>query len=305
MMADPNWGLLKKKQLLEQRARMIQRIRAFFVEQQFLEVDTPYRIPCNAPEAQIDPIFCSGHVMQTSPELCMKRLLAAGYDNIFQLCHCWRAEERGQRHLSEFTILEWYRSNADYSTLMTDCEHLLRVLCPQGILRYQELSITVTQPFERLSLNDAFERYAHVSLQDAIAHNSFDEIYSQQVEPNLGYQRPTFITHYPAKMAALARLCPDDPSHAERFELYVAGMELANAFSELNDPLEQRQRFRAELALREQMGKTNSPLPEPFLKELAHLPPAAGIALGVDRLIMLLTNKTTIDEVVAFTPEML
>lgn len=304
-MSDPNWGLLKKKHCLNERARMMQTIRAFFVEQQFLEVDTPYRIPCNAPEAHIDPVTSSGQVLHTSPELCMKRLLAAGYERIFQICHCWRAEERGQRHLSEFTMLEWYRSHADYTDLMDDCEQLLRVLCPQGTLTYQGTSISLQQPFERLKLDEAFDRYAPMTLTQALAKECFDEIYTQHIEPNLGQQRPTFITHYPAEMAALARLCPDDSDHAERFELYIAGMELANAFSELNDPREQRQRFIAEQALRDEMGKAPSPLPEPFLQELEHLPPSAGIALGIDRLMMILTDSAIIDEVVAFTPEML
>jgi len=304
-MSDPNWGLLKKKHRLNERARMMQTIRAFFVAQAFLEVDTPYRIPCNAPEAHIDPVTSGEQVLHTSPELCMKRLLAAGYERIFQLCHCWRAEERGQRHLGEFTMLEWYRAESDYTDLMNDCEQLLRALCPQGTLSYQGASITLQDPFERLTLSDAFDRYAPMSLTEAIGNTCFDEIYTQHIEPNLGKHQPTFITHYPADMAALARLCPEDPDHAERFELYIAGMELANAFSELNDPAEQRQRFVAEQALREQMGKAPSPLPEPFLQELEHLPPSAGIALGIDRLAMLLTDSTTIDGVVAFTPEML
>ena len=304
-MTDPNWGLLKKKHRLNERARMMLTIRAFFVENGFLEVDTPYRIPCNAPEAHIDPVTSSDQVLHTSPELCMKRLLAAGYERIFQLCHCWRADERGTRHLSEFTMLEWYRSHADYTDLMDDCEQLLRALCPVRTLSYQGTSISLYEPFERLQLAEAFKRYAPMTFAEAIAKECFDEIYTQHIEPNLGQQRPTFITHFPAEMAALARLCPEDPDYAERFELYIAGMELANAFSELNDPLEQRQRFVAEQALREQMGKAPSFLPEPFLQELEHLPPSAGIALGIDRLIMILTDSATIDEVVAFTPEML
>ncbi|PLX94856.1 MAG: EF-P lysine aminoacylase GenX [Desulfuromonas sp.] len=304
-MTDPNWGLLKKKHRLNERARMMLTIRAFFVENGFLEVDTPYRIPCNAPEAHIDPVTSSDQVLHTSPELCMKRLLAAGYERIFQLCHCWRADERGTRHLSEFTMLEWYRSHADYTDLMDDCEQLLRALCPVRTLSYQGTSISLHEPFERLQLAEAFKRYAPMTFAEAIAKECFDEIYTQHIEPNLGQQRPTFITHFPAEMAALARLCPEDPDYAERFELYIAGMELANAFSELNDPLEQRQRFVAEQALREQMGKAPSFLPEPFLQELEHLPPSAGIALGIDRLIMILTDSATIDEVVAFTPEML
>ncbi len=298
-----NTGLAAKQQRLIQRARILAEIRAFFVEQQFLEVETPQRIPCNAPELYIDPIPSADHSLQTSPELCMKRLLAAGYPRIFQLCHCWRSSERGEKHLPEFTMLEWYRSHSDYNELMLDCEGFIRHLAPTEEIIYQGQRIDVTGGFERLTLEQAFSRYAPIALQQAIEDDCFEEHYSEHIEPQLGITKPTIIYDFPTSMAALARIKDDDPHHAERFELYIAGVEIANAFSELSDPDEQRQRFSAEEQQRRDLGKPATALPEPFLAELAAMPPSAGIALGIDRLIMLLTDANTIDQVVAFCPE--
>ena len=302
-MADPNWGLTVKRQRLTSRARILTEIRAFFVSNEFLEVETPQRIPANAPELYIDPLPSGDWALHTSPELCMKRLLAAGYPLIFQLCHCWRNEERGAKHLPEFTLLEWYRVHSDYRQLMTDCEHLLTRLMPSGQLNYQEQQIDITPPFERLTLAQAFSNYAPLSLDQAMEQNCFEEHYGQYVEPQLGRNKPTILYDFPASMAALARLKPAKPQYAERFELYIAGLELANAFSELNDESEQRQRFDNEEQQRCSAGKQPYPLPESFLQELTNMPAAAGIALGIDRLVMLLTDAQTIDEVVAFTPE--
>lgn len=302
-MATYNNGLASKQQRLIQRARILSEIRAFFVQHQFLEVETPHRIPCNAPELYIDPIPSGDHYLHTSPELCMKRLLAAGYPLIFQLCHCWRSAERGQKHLPEFTMLEWYRSNSDYTKLMTDCEGLIRHLVPSKTLHYQGEMIDLTAPFERLTLEHAFSLHAPVTLQHAIDSDCFEEHYSQYVEPQLGTTKPTIIYDFPISMAALARIKEDDPQYAERFELYIAGVEIANAFSELTDADEQRQRFTLEEQQRRNLGKPPTELPEPFLNELAAMPLSAGIALGIDRLVMLLTNANAIDEVVAFCPE--
>ncbi|MBN2645089.1 MAG: EF-P lysine aminoacylase GenX [Desulfuromonadaceae bacterium] len=296
-------ALEQKRSRLQARARIFNEIRAFFTCRDFLEVETPHRIPSNAPELHIDAQPSGEQVLHTSPELCMKRLLAAGYPRLFQICHCWRSAERGARHLPEFTLLEWYRAHSDYHSLMDDCERLLTRLIPDTQLHYQGQTIDLTPPFERLTLAEAFARYAPLSLEQALATDQFEELYSDQVEPDLGRGKPTILYGFPASMAALARCCPINPHQAERFELYIAGLELANAFSELTDAAEQRQRFEAEEALRRAQGKPGYPLPEAFLRDLAHMPPAAGIALGLDRLVMLLTDATTIDQVVAFTPE--
>lgn len=303
-MTEPNWALASKKRNLIERARIVQAIRAFFVAHDFLEVETPQRIPANAPELHIDPVPSGDRWLQTSPELTMKRLLAAGYDNLFQICRVWRDAERGRNHLPEFTLLEWYRPGHDYTTLMGDCEALLRTLVPEGTINFQGKTIDLSSPWPRLTVAEAFERFASCSLQNALESDRFDEIITSEIEPNLG-SAPLFLTEYPAKMAALARLKPDAPNVAERFELYIGGLELANAFSELVDPIEQRQRFEAEEATRRIADKPAIELPEPFLNELTTLPASAGIALGVDRLVMLLTDCPTIDQVVAFTPEQL
>lgn len=302
---EPNWALASKRPALEARARILQKIRAFFVERGYLEVETPHRIPANAPEGYIDAVAAGEWFLHTSPELCMKRLLAAGYPRLFQLGRCWRQGERGDRHLPEFTMLEWYRGGCDYHHLMTECEALLAALVPEGALRWQGQTLDLSPPWERLTVAEAFDRYASISLEQALASGRFDECLALEIEPQLGRYTPTFLIEYPAQLAALARHKPGDPAVAERFELYLCGLELANAFSELTDASEQRRRFAAEEAARRAAGKLPYPSPEPFLNELASMPEAAGIALGVDRLVMLLTGAVRIDDIVAFTPEQL
>ncbi len=300
---ESRWALARKKTKLAQRARIVQAIRAFFMTEEFLEVETPHRIPGNAPELHIDAVASGAWFLHTSPELCMKRLLAAGYPKIFQICRCWRDGERGSRHLPEYTMLEWYRAEADYCQLMRDCEALLTHLVPGHLLPWRGSSIDLTPPWPRLSVAEAFARFADTTPEAALTAGRFDEIVALRIEPHLGLEQPVFLVDYPAPLAALARLKPENRDLAERFELYIGGLELANAFSELTDPAEQRTRFAAEEAARREAGKTPYPTPEPFLQEMATMPAAAGIALGVDRLVLLLTGAASIDEVVAFTPE--
>ncbi len=305
---EPNWQLARKQDALIKRARIIQQIRAFFVAQNFIEVETPHRLPANAPELYIDAIAAEDWFLQTSPELCMKRLLAAGYDNIFQLCRCWRAGERSNRHLPEYTMLEWYRRDRDYHDLMTDCENLINALCPicpNATLNYQGHPISLQSPWLRLSVAEAFDRYASTSLETALANDEFDTAIALQIEPQLPVNQPVFLIDYPIQHASLARRKTSNPAFAERFELYIGGMELANGFSELTDAQEQRQRFSSEEAIRRDRGKTPYPTAEAFLRELALLDSAAGIALGIDRLIMLLCDLQRIDDCVAFPPEIL
>ncbi|MBP1752075.1 MAG: tRNA synthetase, class [Geobacteraceae bacterium] len=270
-------------------------------------MDTPLRIPAPAPESHIDAIPSGTWFLHTSPELCMKRLLASGFERIFQICPCWREGERGNLHLPEFTMLEWYRSGSDYRDLMDECESLLTGIAPLaghgGTICFRGCSINLALPWERITVQEAFTRYAAVSMEEALEGDCFDEVMVTDIEPRLGISRPTFLLDYPAERGALARLREDDPTVAERFELYAGGLELANAFTELTDPVEQRLRFHHEESFRRSMGKSPYPVPEKFLVELSSMPPAAGIALGIDRLIMLLTDAETIDEVVSFTPE--
>jgi lysyl-tRNA synthetase class 2 len=301
--SEPNWHLSKKRATLEKRARILQQVRAFFIDRSFLEVETPLRIPANAPELHIDSVASDTWFLQTSPELCMKRLLAAGYERIFQISHCWRAEERGRFHLPEYSMLEWYRSDCDYHRLMDDCEQLLLSLMGQRQLSWQGQQIDLSPPWPRLTVDEAFARYAPVDLEQALDEGSFDEHMALTVEPQLPKGRPLFLCEYPQQHAALARLKATDPRVAERFELYIGGLELANAFSELNDAQEQRNRFAAEEQARRAAGKAQYPSPEPFLNELGQMPDSAGIALGIDRLVMLLCDLSDIAECVCFTPE--
>jgi lysyl-tRNA synthetase class 2 len=302
-----NWRLSRRKRALEQRARIVQAIRLFFIDRGFLEVETPHRIPAPAPESHIDAVSSGAWFLHPSPEICMKRLLAAGYGKIFQVSRCWREGERGRQHVPEFTLLEWYRTNDDYRALMEDCEMLIQSLASTlGLgqsLIFQNQEIGLTAPWERISVRDAFRSYTNVTPEEALERDLFDERMVQAIEPLLGMKKPTFLCDYPAERGTLARLRKDDPTVAERFELYIGGLELANGFSELVDPEEQRKRFLLEQANRRSLGKPVYPMPEPFLDELEDMPPSAGIALGVDRLVMVLLNAATIDDVVAFTPE--
>ena len=188
---------------------------------------------------------------------------------------------------------------------MQDCEELLLTLCPDRQIVRQERIIDLTPPWPRLTLAEAFARYATLPLDHALAEDRFDEQIALVIEPQLPADRPLFLTEYPVEHAALARKKPDNPKVAERFELYIGGFELANAFSELTDPLEQRQRFTREENQRRAAGKTPYPEPERFLTELETLPSAAGIAFGVDRIIMLLCNIDKIENTVFFPPESL
>ncbi len=302
---EANWQLSRKRQTLEARARIIHQIRAFFMACDFLEVETPLRIPANAPEFYIDAVPSGDWFLQTSPELCMKRLLAAGYERIYQISHCWRSGERGQRHLPEYSMLEWYRSHCDYHSLMDDCEALISALVPNQTLVWQGQSIDLTPPWPRLTVAEAFDHYAPLRQEQALDQGLFDEMIALHVEPNLPKDKPLFLCEYPREHAALARLKQDNDKVAERFELYIGGMELANAFSELTDAHEQRARFAAEESARRVAGKPAYPSPEPFLYELAAMQPSAGIALGLDRLVMLLCDLDDISDSVCFTPEQL
>lgn len=305
----PLASAVNRPALLRLRARLIQAVRRFFLEDGFLEVETPVRIPAPAPETHIDAIPAEGGFLQTSPELCMKRLLAEDFDRIFQICRCFRRGERGRLHLPEFTMLEWYRLNADYRQLMTDCEGLVGAIAEAlgsgPFLRRDRRSIDVTPPWEKLSVAEAFARHAPVPLDEAMETDRFDETLVCHIEPNLGTVRPVFLCDYPAALGSLARLKPSDPRWAERVELYIDGVELANGFSELTDAGEQRRRFREEDSARKRAGKDAYPAPERFLRDLEKLAgrEAAGIALGIDRLVMLFADRTCVDDVVTFTPE--
>jgi lysyl-tRNA synthetase class 2 len=288
---------------------VIQAIRDFFTQNNFLEVETPIRCPAVIPEAQIDPVTSEGWFLQASPELCMKRLLSKGWDRIFQVCKCFRKNERGHNHLPELTMLEWYAKGHTYLDLMDQCEALVKFIAARleldGRLRYQGKTILLNQPWQRISVSDAFRLYSDIPLPEALEKNQFDEIVSFRIERHLGNTVPAFLYDYPASLASLARLLPQNPAYAERVEFYMAGIELANGFTELNDAAEQKRRFGKENKIRSDRSQSLLPMPARFLKDLETMPDAAGIALGVDRLVMLFCDAETIDEVVLFTPEAL
>jgi lysyl-tRNA synthetase class 2 len=299
--------LAAKRSNLWLRARLLQAIRHFFIEKDYLEVETPHLIPSPAPEAHIDAINAGGAFLHTSPELCMKRLVSAGYSRIFQICKCFRDGERGDHHLVEFTLLEWYRTGAGYMALMDECEEMvLSVSEDLGFgakIHFQGHDIDLKRPWERMSVKEAYERYASLPMERALRSKRFDEVMVREIEPHLGIPKPTFLYDYPAELAALAQLKENDPALAERFEIYVGGLELANAFSELTDVREQEARFERDRLKRKQLGKTVYPMPERFLEALAHMPDSVGIAFGLDRLAMVFTDAHKIDEVILFSPE--
>ncbi|MDO9263073.1 MAG: EF-P lysine aminoacylase EpmA [Desulfosalsimonadaceae bacterium] len=301
-----NKSLYRRKNLAL-RQRILQAIRDYFTHQGFLEVDTPIRIPAPAPEPYISPQPAGSWYLQTSPEVCMKRLLAAGFPKIFQICKCFRREERGNRHLQEFTMLEWYEAGATYRDLMDRCEAMIDFIRlapgPPESFHYKGQDIDLSTPWERLTVADAFSRYAPISMDTAMRTGAFDETIAFDIEPNLGTSRPVFLYDYPASTCGLAAPKPEAPHLIERFELYIGALELCNGFTELTDPVAQRNHFEAELENRKQNNLPPMPMPEKFLDDLHLMPPAAGNALGIDRLTMLFAGADRIDEVVAFTPE--
>ena len=269
--------------------------------------------------------------LHTSPEFACKKLLAAGERRIFDFARVWRNRERGPLHHPEFTLLEWYRAGEPYEQLMADCADLLTLAADTigaRSLSYRQLSADPFQEPERLSLQEAFDRYVGIDLlatvtadgqtdRDALAEGAracgvriadddvWQDIYSkllvEKIEPNLGVGRPTILCEYPISEAALARPKVSDPRVAERFELYACGVELANAFGELTDPIEQRRRFEAEMDEKARVYGERYPIDEDFLAALPHMPAACGSALGFDRLVMLATGAGRIERVV-WTP---
>lgn len=312
---------------------MYSALRRFFVGRGFEEVETPALVPHPGMEPHIEPFAVPfapqtdiGRkrtlYLHTSPEYAMKRLLADGAGPIFQICKAFRNGEVSRGHNPEFTLLEIYRPNADYRAIMADLEEalafveaaLLRALPEHPRRTFGQL------PFERLSVREAVRKWAGVDLFEHPDANSllraaeaagarvtgdgFDDVFFhlflQKVEPNLGRERPTFLCDYPASMASLARLAPHDSRVAERVELYARGVELANGFSELTDEKEQRSRLLAEQEQRRAAGRPAFDLDERFLEAVGRMPPSAGIAVGLDRVLMLLLGAESIEEVLLF-----
>jgi lysyl-tRNA synthetase class 2 len=305
MTDDERQRLARLTPNLRRRAFIYQVIRSFFNEQGFLEVETPIRSPAIAPEKEIIPIESDGWFLCASPELYMKRLLAAGYDKIYQFSHCFRKGERGNYHNPEFTLLEWYRKSAGYEQMMQDTEGIITAIAAAlglgSTLRYRDKSIDLSLPWERITVSEAFKKLAGWDPVIDPDVRRFDEDTVLKVIPNLDPLRPTFLLDYPAPMASLARLKPGNTRVAERVELFIGGLELCNAYSELNNQKEQEMRFRKEIEKIKQEQHRIAPMPDKFLSAVSHLPECTGNALGIDRLVMLFCDAASIDEVMPFT----
>lgn len=330
--------IAKNKELLELRFEITRVIREFFWQEGFLEVETPLILRLPGQEPYLNPMKVSVHdergteyhgYLHTSPEYAMKKMLAAGFTKIFSICKTFRDHESfGGTHNPEFTLIEWYRSKADFWELMQDIESLFQYLQKWVMsnekrviaLGLQNNSFLISRfSFRRVHMRDLWREYVGVNLDEyldltsmarlvadhyslPITHyqsyeDAFYKIFLNEIEPKL--TAPTIIHHYPAAMAALSKLSETDPGYAERFEVYVNGMELANAFTELTDAEEQFDRLKKEKRNRENMGKDVFDIDTEFIEAVRRMPPSAGIALGVDRLAQVLLGVENINDILA------
>jgi elongation factor P--(R)-beta-lysine ligase len=338
MIASPWWKphvYADRRPFLVARSRITAAVRAWFTARDFAEVETAilqaspgneahlhaFATELTAPDDKRTPLY-----LHTSPEFACKKLLAAGEQRLFTFARVFRNRERGALHHPEFTMLEWYRAREPYSALIDDCAELLATAAETAGTKRLSYRGRSADPFakpERLTVADAFRRYANIDLlatvhdREALAAAAneqgirvadddtwadvFSRVLAERVEPKLGVGRATMLEEYPVSEAALARPTAYDPRVAERFELYVCGIEIANAFGELTNPTEQRRRFESEMAEKERVHGERYPLDEDFLAALGEMPPASGIALGFDRLVMLSVGAPRIEHVL-WTP---
>jgi lysyl-tRNA synthetase class 2 len=284
-------------------------IRRYFQAQRFIEVDTPQRVRSPALDLNVEAFVAEGGFLVTSPEFQMKRLLVGGIPRSFQLAHCFRKSERGALHEPEFTMLEWYRAFAGVEAVMRDTERLVlqvvEALSGRRSVAVAGRRVDVAPPFERITIREAFRRHAGIADACDLAETSpdrFFELFVRSVEPALAARpRALFLHDYPISQASLARPSPADPRVAERFELYVGGVELCNGFGELTDAREQRARFRRDRRERRRLRRPVPPIDGRFLAALEEgMAPSAGNALGVDRLLYLALGASSVAEVQAF-----
>lgn len=278
------------------RSEVIRTVRKFFDDQDFIEVETPARIAAPAQETQIDAPRSDKAFLRASPELQMKRLLCAGFSKIYQIGPCFRTAECGRRHNPEFTLLEWYRAQSDYQQMLADTEALVKKALGGDEIPYQGGTIDLRSPWPIITVQEAFQKWAGWDPTMTWDADRFDLDLLQKVEPALPKDRPCVMMDYPEPAASLARLKPDNPRVAERWEVYIGGLEIANAYSELCDPDAQRARFEESAAERHALGKDDYPMDEDFLQALKKqgMPPSGGIALGIDRLVMLALDTNDI-----------
>ena len=296
--------------LLRQRANLLALVRTFFSQRDFLEVETPLLVPSPGLDLHLEAFEVGtrspARYLITSPEYQMKRLLAEGHERIFQIAKCFRKGEQGSHHNPEFTMLEWYRANAGIDDVMRDTEDLVAFLT-SGTVKLGARTIDTRTPVERWTVCEAFERFAGIGEDETLDLAKNDEeryfqLMVESVEPGIAaLDHALFLVDYPASQASLARKRTDDPRVAERFELYVGGIELCNGFGELTDPVEQRARLERDRSERSARGLPVYPIDEKFVDALAHVPPSGGNALGIDRLVALVCGGTEIRRVMAFT----
>ncbi len=307
------------------RSEVLNATRQFFRGQSFVEISAPVWVRTPGLEVHIKAIEAGDGYLATSPEFALKRLLCGGMERIYSLGPCFRADECGDHHSMEFTMLEWYRASSQLSAIEADAEELISELVTtltHGEIRVGSTLIDCRTPWPRLTVRELFTNHAGIDIRGdesdeelhqlatAAGHRfgsatRFDDIFYtiwlESIEPTLPIDRPVFVCDWPVRLAALAKTKADDPACVERFELYMGGVELANAFGELTDPAEQRRRFEAERIERAQRGLAVYPMDEKFLAALEQgMPPSAGIALGFDRLVMLLAGASSIGDIQAF-----
>ncbi len=311
-------------QILALRAVVLRSVRRFFEDRDFVEVETPALVPSPGLDVHLEafevrtPKGKSAGWLATSPEYQMKRLLSAGAKRIFQLCRSYRGEEHGRHHEREFTMLEWYRADATSDDVIRDTEELVAFVA-DAIANSGDYPLLLQQestpkkrglspfaaPWRRVTVEEAIESHANVTLR-ALAgddERSF-RVWAEEVQPQLGRERPVIVTDWPSSMASLARLKPN--GMADRFEAFFHGVELCNGFGELTDAAEQRRRFQQDQAAREAVGAPVYPIDERFLEDLERgMPQSGGNALGVDRLLMLLVGADSIQNVMPFPEERL
>lgn len=332
-----NWSDLKSnprlKNIYNIRINILQLIREFFWSLDFVETDTPIAIKNPGQELYLNPVpvvfydpagKAENFYLHTSPELAMKKLLAVGYEKIFQIVKCFRNNESfGGNHNTEFTMIEWYRAPGKYQDIMDDTENLFKFVgkkLDKQTVKYNDKEVNIFGKWDRQSMKEIWQKFINVNLDDYLEINSlkklaedkgykidstdayediFFKIFLNEIEPNLGNETPVFVYDYPAQMTSLSRLCEHDNRYAERFELYIGGLEIANAFGELTDAKEQKERLESDKKLRGELGKATWPVDLDFIEALqSGMAQAGGIALGVDRMVLLFTGAKDLNEVI-------
>ncbi|MDD4924258.1 MAG: EF-P lysine aminoacylase GenX [Dehalococcoidales bacterium] len=306
MMDDERRHLLQLESNLKKRVLIYKLIRRFFEDRGFLEVETPVRVPVIAPEPYIVPFESDGWFLSTSPELHMKRMLAAGYKKLFQFSRCFRKGEQGRLHNPEFTMLEWYYANAGYLVIIQQIEDLVAYLA--GAMEFRrikhgKLDFDISTPWSRMTVRDAYIKFAGWDPTTKPDPLRFDIDMAGKVIPGLSKDHPTVLLDYPSYAAALARIKPDNPAVAERAEIFFGELELANVYSELVDADVQKKRFVEAIGQIEKEQGKKMQMPDKFIEALPFIPECGGVALGIDRLVMLLCNAASIDEVITFTAD--